>query len=86
MENTRTEKEIQDINMAVFIDTVDKILGKELNTKQAKKIMRQIKRLERKINSNELETTLGYWAGILGNSIAEMKATSEHLFAYLIEI
>lgn len=58
MENTRTEKEIQDINMAVFIDTVDKILGKELNTKQAKKIMRQIKRLERKINSNELETTL----------------------------
>lgn len=59
MENTRTEKEIQDINMAVFIDTVDKILGKELNTKQAKKIMRQIKRLERKINSNELETTLG---------------------------
>ena len=60
MENTRTEKEIQDINMAVFIDTVDKILGKELNTKQAKKIMRQIKRLERKINSNELETTLGY--------------------------
>ena len=58
MENTRTEKEIQDINMAEFINTVDKILGKELNTKQAKKIMRQIKRLERKINSNELETTL----------------------------
>lgn len=59
MENIKTEKEIQDINIAVFIDTVDKILGKELNTKQAKKIMRQIKRLERKINSNELETTLG---------------------------
>lgn len=53
MENTRTEKEIQDINIDVFINTVDQILGKELNTKQAKKIIRQIKRLERKISARE---------------------------------
>ena len=72
MENTRTEKEIQDINIAVFIDTVDKILGKELNTKQAKKIIRQIKRLERKISTRESGKVL------ITNSLCDMLGWKEN--------
>lgn len=44
------DKEVQDWNIILLIDTVEKILYRDLTDKQKHKIKNQIKRLERKIN------------------------------------